>query len=126
MAKLPYNINLKQNATSLRKAGNLSEALLWSEIKNKKLMKLSFNRQKIIGNYIIDFYCPSARLVIEIDGRSHEVKGEYDKARDAYLKEQGLTVVHLRDIDVRKNMESVLAYLEGIIKNTPSASPPPL
>ena len=64
---LPFNSNLKQRARELRHAGSLPEAVLWNEIKNKKLNGLDFDRQKIIGNYIVDFFCASKFLVIEID-----------------------------------------------------------
>ncbi|MGQ4005164.1 DUF559 domain-containing protein [Francisellaceae bacterium CB300] len=57
--KLPYNPKLKQRARELRKAGNLSEVLLWQKIKNRQLLGLDFDRQKIIGNYIVDFYSAS-------------------------------------------------------------------
>lgn len=67
---LPYNPKLKDRAKELRKAGILSEVLLWQELKSRKFLNLDFNRQKVIGNYIVDFYCDDLRLVIEIDGSS--------------------------------------------------------
>lgn len=54
---LPYNPKLKAHARELRRAGNLSEVLFWNQIKNKQFLNLDFDRQKIIGNYIVDFYC---------------------------------------------------------------------
>lgn len=64
---LPYNPKLKDRAKELRKAGILSEVLLWQELKSRKFLNLDFDRQKVIGNYIVDFYCDDLRLVIEID-----------------------------------------------------------
>ncbi|MGQ4006258.1 DUF559 domain-containing protein [Francisellaceae bacterium CB300] len=90
MKKLPYNPKLKQRAKELRKAGNLSEVLLWNRLKRKQFLKLDFDRQKIIGNYIVDFYCPNLGVVIEIDGSSHDNKEGYDRIRDEYLKGLGL------------------------------------
>ena len=58
----------------LRKNSTLSEVLLWNELKGKKLMGIDFHRQKPIGNYIVDFFSPELRLVIEIDGITHAYK----------------------------------------------------
>ena len=62
---LPYNPKLKNLAKQLRKAGNLSEVIFWNAVKGGQLLNLDFERQKIIGNYIVDFYCPELDLVIE-------------------------------------------------------------
>ena len=56
---------------------------------------LDFDRQKIIGNYIVDFYCAQSQVVIEIDGGSHDENPDYDSLRDAYLSGLGLTVIHI-------------------------------
>ena len=74
-------------------------------------MGLDFYRQKIIGHYIVDFYCPQKRTIIEVDGSSHVDKVEYDAERDAYLMGLDLEVIHITDTDVKKNMEGVLNYL---------------
>jgi len=105
---LSYNPELKQKAIELRKANNLSEVLLWLQIKNKKFKGLDFDRQKIIGNYIVDFYCADKKLIIEIDGVSHNEKVEYDTERDAFLKGLGLNIVHLLDKDIKKDIQLVL------------------
>jgi len=108
---LPYNPALRDRARQLRKAGMLHEVLLWQQLKKKQFHGLDFDRQKIIGNYIVDFYCASASLVIEIDGSSHDHKIEYDQQRDAYLESLGLQVVHIRAVDVLQNMEGVMRFL---------------
>ncbi|WP_027390364.1 DUF559 domain-containing protein [Chrysiogenes arsenatis] len=119
---LPYNPALCNRARQLRKAGVLHEVLLWQQLKKKQFHGLDFDRQKIIGNYIVDFFCASKSLVIEIDGSSHNGKVEYDKRRDAYLESLGLCVVHIQAADVLQNMEGVMRYLE----TTPAlrATPP--
>ena len=71
---LKYNPKLKRVARMLRKNSTLSEVLLWNELKGKKLMGIDFHRQKPIGNYIVDFFSPELRLVIEIDGITHAYK----------------------------------------------------
>ena len=107
---LPYNPKLKERAKELRKAGNLAEVILWKQIKTKQLLNLDFDRQKIIGNYIVDFYSADVNVVIEIDGSSHDNKYEYDKIRDEYLKGLGLKVIHLFDKDVKNNLNAVMDY----------------
>ncbi|MBO0350401.1 endonuclease domain-containing protein [Phormidium pseudopriestleyi FRX01] len=110
---LPYNPALKDRAKALRRAGNLAEVLLWNQIKRKQFLGLDFDRQKIIGNYIVDFYCAEKALVLEVDGSSHDDKAEYDAERDAFLMGLGLTVVHLRDGDVKKNIAGVMDFLRS-------------
>ncbi len=115
---LPYNASLKERARKLRRAGNLSETLLWNQVKNKQLNGLDFDRQKIIGNYIVDFYCAEKSLVVEIDGSSHDDKADYDAKRDAFLKGLRLTVVHILDIDVKRNLPSVMELLQKHLEET--------
>jgi very-short-patch-repair endonuclease len=109
--ELPYNPKLKAKAQKLRKAGVLSEVLFWNCVKNKKLLGLDFERQKIIGNYIVDFYCPELSFVIEIDGQSHDFKGEYDMIRESYLTSLGLEVIHYTDLEIKKNLDVVMNNL---------------
>ena len=109
--KLPFNSELKQKAKELRKAGNLSEVLFWNQVKHKQFQGLDFDRQKIIGNYIVDFYCANFQVVIEIDGSSHDGKQDYDRQRDAYLEGLGLTVIHVLDADIKNNLDGVMRWL---------------
>jgi len=87
-----------------------AERLLWSKIRRKQLKGLQFYRQKIIGNYIADFYCPKLKLVIEVDGGRHynDEGKENDLMRDAYMSGAGITVTRFSDRDVLKNIEGVL------------------
>ena len=105
-----YSKSLKDNARTLRKNMTDAERLLWSRIRRKQLKGYQFYRQKIIGNYIVDFYCPKARLIIELDGGQHYsaegMKG--DKKRDAYLKNVGLKVLRFSDREVLENLNGVL------------------
>lgn len=114
---LPYNPKLKDRAKALRKAGNLAEVIFWKQVRNKQFLGLDFDRQKIIGNYIVDFYCPNLNLVIEIDGSSHNDKKEYDARRDMYLQELGVTVVHYTDKQVLTQIEGVLRNLKDMVEN---------
>jgi len=114
---LPYNPKLKDRAKQLRKAGVLSEVLLWRELKGRKFLGLDFDRQKIVGNYIVDLYCDELQLVIEIDGSSHNDKQEHDDIRDAYLLGLNLRALHIQDIDVKKNLDGVMLYLKSYCSN---------
>lgn len=109
--KIPFNSKLKQRAKELRKAGNLSEVLFWQRVRNKQFLGLDFDRQKIIGNYIVDFYCKEVGVIIEIDGGSHEGKAEYDEERDLYFEGLGLRVIHITDKDVKNNLNGVMEFL---------------
>jgi len=128
---LPYNPSLKPLARSLRKNSTLSEVLLWLKLKNRNIKDLDFDRQRIIGDYIVDFYCPSIGLVIEIDGSSHLFNYEDDIKREEYLVSLGLKVLRFDDLDVKQNMEGVLGMIKDVVEEmnvstTPSATRPPL
>lgn len=85
------------------------ENLLWWKIRNKQLKGCQFYRQKIIGNYIVDFYCPKAKIVIELDGGQHYTnEGELkDLQRDEYMKTLGLKVLRFSDTDILNNLSGV-------------------
>ena len=86
---------------------------LWSRLRRKQLHELQFYRPKPLGNFIVDFYCPSARLVIEIDGGQHytEEGQEQDSKRDAYLNGIGLSVLRFSNLDVLGNMDGVITEI---------------
>ncbi len=107
---LPFNKKLKPFARELRKNMTEAEKLLWSKIRRKQLKGYQFYRQKNIGNYIVDFYCPAAKLVIELDGGQHYTPEgmQKDRERDDYLTNLGLTVLRFSDRDVFTNMTGVL------------------
>lgn len=127
---LPYNPNLKEKARKLRKAGNLPEVLFWNRVKNKQFKGFDFDRQKIVGNYIVDFFCTNCNVVIEIDGSSHDDKADYDVERDAFLQSLGLTVIHIPVKDVMSNLDGVMQMLfdHPALKGTPpkEGNEPPL
>jgi len=93
-----------------------AEIHLWSRLKNKKLNGYQFYRQKPIGNYIVDFYCPATKMVIEVDGGQHFYDDgiERDKERDVYINSLGLKVLRFTNVEVLKNMQGVI---DSIIEN---------
>ena len=71
---LPYNSSLIPLTKDKRKLGILSKILFWQKVRNKNFHQIDFDRQRIIGNYIVDFYVKTLGLVVEIDGESHDIK----------------------------------------------------
>ncbi|MBR6838017.1 MAG: endonuclease domain-containing protein [Alphaproteobacteria bacterium] len=109
-----YNNKLTNFARLNRRSGNLAETLLWNELKQSKL-GYRFTKQKPIGNYIADFYCPEKKLVIEIDGWTHDNKFEYDMKRDDYMKSLGINILRIYDIDVKRDMNTVLFWIKSTL-----------
>ena len=127
---LQYNPNLKQIARRLRRETTESERMLWSHLRRRQLLDVQFYRQKPIGNYIVDFYAPKARLVIEVDGSQHleEIHSENDVYRDECLASQGLKVLRFNNLQVLKECDAVLEVIHGTLeehlnKNPLAASP---
>lgn len=112
---LPYNSRLKTFLKEKRKARILGEVIFWKKVRAKAFHKIDFDRQRIIGNYIVDFYVKSLGLVIEIDGSSHDEKEVYDGTRQEYLEALGLLVFRISDFDVRNNLGWVMKELEDFI-----------
>jgi very-short-patch-repair endonuclease len=110
--KIPFKHDLKQLARKLRRTGNLSEVLLWQQLKGKKFKGLNFNRQKVISGFIVDFYCPKHKAVIEIDGITHSCKGSYDAEREEYLRGLGLEIIRISAKDVLNNINAVMEFLD--------------
>jgi len=110
---LSYNKNLKQNSRKLRKNMTGAEIYLWSKLRMNQLNNYRFYRQKIIGDYIVDFFCPKLKLVIEVDGGQHYTDDifESDRKRDEVLKSFGFRVLRFTNIDVLKNIEGVIARI---------------
>lgn len=112
---LPYNPKLKPLLNGKRKAGILSEVLFWKQVRAKNFHRIDFDRQRIIGNYIVDFYVKTLGLIIEIDGWSHDVKESYDLDRQKYLESLGLNIFRITDFDIKNNLSVVMKQLEDFI-----------
>jgi very-short-patch-repair endonuclease len=112
---LHYNIKLKNRSRALRKAGVLSEVIFSLQVHKGEFWKIDFDRQRIIGNYIVDFYVKTLGLVIEIDGSSHNDKEEYDQKREDYLISLGLKVYRISDLRVKHDLGNVMTELEDYI-----------
>ena len=123
-----YNRCLKQIARVLRKNMTQSERLLWSRIRRKQLKDRQFYRQKIIGNYIVDFYCPDCKLAVEVDGGQHDLPEERDAdvARTRFLEDEGLKVVRFWNSQVRENLPWVLELIRWEVARSITPHPGPL
>ncbi|HEY3328790.1 MAG TPA: endonuclease domain-containing protein [Capsulimonadaceae bacterium] len=114
MAEL-YNVREKRNARSdLRQNQTPAETQLWSYLRGRQLDGAKFRRQYSIGDYIVDFYCGEARLIVELDGHIHnnEEQSSHDKRRDEYLTTLGLKVLRFPNQDVLQNLPSVLSKIQ--------------
>ena len=112
---LPYNSKLKSRARALRKAGNYSEVVFWQQVHKNKFHSIDFDRQRIIGNFIVDFYVKTLGLVIEIDGESHNSKENYDEKREKYLESLGLKIFKTTNLRVLHDLDNVMKELENFI-----------
>lgn len=102
-----HNLTDKKNFRRvLRKKSTPQEVIIWSRVKNGRL-GCKFRRQHSIGKYIVDFYCPEKKLIIEIDGSQH-IENTYDGERDGYLSNLGFKILRFWDNDVNNNLEGVL------------------
>lgn len=108
MRKVHNLISKKQFRKNLRKSSTPQEVILWSRLRNNRL-DYKFRRQHSIGKYIVDFYCPKKRLIVELDGSQHiETQRDYDKERDDYLRVLGFKVLRFWDNEINNNLEGVL------------------
>jgi very-short-patch-repair endonuclease len=125
---LHYDPKLKQRSRELRNCSTLSEVLLWNQLKHRKMLGYSFLRQRPVHKYIVDFYCPRLKLVIEIDGDSHRNKFEGDQTRQRDLERLGLRVLRFHDRDVKQDMRNVLRciqnWIEQQVKESTGGHPP--
>ena len=113
-----HNKNLTDNAKQLRKNMTKEEKHLWYDF--LKDYPVRFLRQKVIDNYIVDFYCHSARLIVELDGSQHyEEKALLkDKIRTSRIAERNLIVIRIPNNEVNKNFEGVCEYIDNAVKES--------
>jgi very-short-patch-repair endonuclease len=110
---------LKINARKLRSEMTDAERKLWSGLRGKQIAGLQFYRQRPLGLYIVDFYCPKKNLAIEIDGGQHYeiVEIKKDKERSEYLKKRfGLNILRFTNIEILKNLEGGMQKIVEEIK----------
>jgi very-short-patch-repair endonuclease len=118
---IPYNSNLKEISKNLRSKPTEAERHLWKRLKLKHLGYV-FHRQKPIGDYIVDFYCPKARLAIEVDGGYHSTADTVgnDKVRDEIMRNLGITVLRFYNSEVLNDADEVVKRINKILLNSSS------
>jgi very-short-patch-repair endonuclease len=102
-----------QRAKELRQEMTEAERLLWKRLRRNQLRPFHFRRQQVIDGLIVDFYCHAAGLVLEVDGGVHMAQGEYDAQRDLILSRRGLRVLRIRNDEVVRNLDGVVARRRG-------------
>ncbi len=116
---ISYKSGLKLISRRLRSEMTENERLLWSRLRRKQLHGIQFYRQKPIGGYIVDFYAPAARLVVEVDGSQHQdnIHAQNDVHRDESLKGQGLRVLRFTNLQVLQELDSVVGVVAEALKS---------
>jgi len=94
-------------------------------LRNKRLGGYKFRRQVPLGPYTVDFYCPQAKLVVELDGTSHDGQGKQDEKRDAHLGEMGLEVIRVTNSDLATVPDSVKQVIYDAVTRRIKTDPPP-
>jgi very-short-patch-repair endonuclease len=110
----PEKIKLSRD---LRKSMTPAETEFWELVRDRRMHGLKFRRQQLIDGFIVDFYCDTHSLCIEIDGGIHESgrQSEYDKARDEFLRSRGLNIIRFNNEDVLNNKDFIAKILKGIV-----------
>jgi very-short-patch-repair endonuclease len=110
------NKELTKRAQSLRKSQTKEESLLWYQFLCR--YPIRFRRQYVIGNYIVDFYCHKAKLVVELDGSQHYSPDEieYDRVRTRWLEMMGLRVIRFTNLEVMRQFRSVCEAIDMTVK----------
>lgn len=115
---LPYRRDLKPLSRDLRRAMTECERLLWSRLRRKQILGVTFYRQKPIGPFIVDFYAPAAKLVVEVDGSQH-LEPEHamrDADRDEYLASLGLSVLRFGNEQVLRQTDAVVEVIQAAVE----------
>ncbi|ACZ38059.1 endonuclease domain-containing protein [Sphaerobacter thermophilus] len=106
---------LNAAARQLRRTQTPAEATLWQALRGRSFHGLKFRRQHPLGPYVVDFYCPSLRLIIEVDGDVHHERRDYDTARTEHLAQYHYHVVRFRNEEVLCDLDGVLQRLTALI-----------
>ena len=116
---IDYNRKLKGVSQNLRSNMTDAERVLWRRIRRGQIKGVLFYRQKPIGGYIVDFYCPKLKLIVEIDGDVHfyERNIAADKKREEYFNKLGLKIVRYTNLDVIQNIDNALRDLKRWLTN---------
>jgi very-short-patch-repair endonuclease len=115
-----------QTAKALRHAATPAERRLWHYLARRQLGGHKFSRQMPIGSYVVDFLCREQKLIIEVDGYSHDLRSEADQQRTAWLEGEGFLVLRFGNADVMEAVEGVLHSIARTLADRVAAHPQPL
>ncbi|WP_202314263.1 endonuclease domain-containing protein [Mesorhizobium sp. L-8-10] len=116
MPHQPVSSRNRRFARAMRRAPTDAEEKLWAELRDRRLDRIKFRRQLPIGNYIADFVCLDAKLLIEIDGSQHG-ESQYDRVRDAELKSRGFRVLRFWNDDVLRDLDAVCDTIIAYVRD---------
>ncbi len=122
----PYSKSLKQNARTLRSNMTDAEQILWQKVRRKQMHGLQFYRQKPLLTHIVDFYCPKAKLVIELDGGQHyePEQQKQDREREKQLEKLGLHIIRFTNREVLEEIERVMEVIWEVCASSNPSNPP--
>jgi very-short-patch-repair endonuclease len=119
-----FRQTLVSRAREMRKELTPAELALWSRLRGDQL-GIRFRRQHLVGSYIADFFAHSVKLVVEVDGDSHNERREYDQKRTYWMNRKGLTVVRYTNEEVLKNLDGVAQAIADLCASAARPSPLP-
>jgi very-short-patch-repair endonuclease len=125
---LKYRRDLKAKARNLRARMTDAEQLLWSRLRRKQILGVQFYRQKPVGDYIVDFYAPAARLVIEVDGSQHlgDPGAVHDRMRTVFLQSNSLQVLRFDNLQVLQEVDAVMQAIHQAVEKALHSPKSPL
>ena len=106
---------LRPLARQMRKDPTAAEAKLWQRLRKSQIRGVKFRRQFAIERFIVDFCAPGIRLIIEVDGPTHEYTQAEDAIRQAYLESVGFTVIRFTNLDVLNTLDAVVGVVDGVV-----------
>ncbi len=105
---------VRQIACEMRADMTTAEAALWGRLRNKQLNGLRFRAQHPVGRFVVDFYCASRKLVVEVDGGIHNGRGEQDSARSEHLEAYGYTIIRFTNEEVMSSLDAVIDTIREV------------
>lgn len=108
---------IQQAAAKMRWNPTPAEAALWEALRGRRVAGLRFRRQHPVGQFVLDFYCPAKKLVVEVDGAVHDDQADYDAARTAQIEAHGYHVLRFRNEQVLADLQSVLEQITATAAN---------
>ncbi len=111
----PVSEQMVARGRQLRRKAPVPERLLWGRLRDGRCTRLKFRRQQPVGPYVADYYCAAVRLVIELDGRSHNGRGDEDERRQEFLERQGLKIIRFTNDEVLRDLNGVVTVIFAVV-----------